>query len=62
MVPAGYRLILEVGGAELRNSHFTHNDPQDRPVDIFGGTNTIHTGPNRSSYLLLPVIPEAVQA
>ncbi len=62
VVPAGYRLILEVGGAELRNSHFTHNDPQDRPVDIFGGTNTIHTGPNRSSYLLLPVIPEAVQA
>jgi uncharacterized protein len=61
VIPAGYRLILEVGGAELRHSHFTHDDPRDRPVEVFGGTTTIHTGPDRPSYLLLPVIPEAGQ-
>ena len=36
---------------------FLHNDPQDRPPDVFGATNTIHTGGPHSSYLLVPVIP-----
>jgi hypothetical protein len=36
---------------------FLHNHPQDRPDDVFGGTNTVHTGGARPSYLLLPVIP-----
>jgi hypothetical protein len=35
---------------------FTHNDPTDRPKEIYDGTNTIHTGVNQSSYLLLPVM------
>jgi uncharacterized protein len=35
----------------------THNDPDDRPVDVFGGTVTLHTGPEYPSHLLLPVIP-----
>ena len=34
-----------------------HNDPQDRPPEVFGATNTIHTGGPHSSYLLVPVIP-----
>ena len=37
---------------------FLHNDPQDRPVDIFGGKVTLHAGPRRQPYLLLPVIPK----
>ena len=41
---------------ELRGSGpFLHDDPDDRPADVFGGTVTIHPG----SYVLLPVIPKA---
>jgi predicted acyl esterase len=36
---------------------FTHNDPIDRPADLFGGQIRLHTGGQHSSYLLLPVIP-----
>lgn len=36
---------------------FLHDDPQDRPADVFGGTVTLHAGGTRSAYLLLPVIP-----
>ncbi|MCV2488856.1 CocE/NonD family hydrolase [Geodermatophilus sp. YIM 151500] len=37
---------------------FKHDDPRDRPAEVFGGDVTVHTGPDRQSYLLLPVIPE----
>ena len=36
---------------------FLHNDPVDRPAEIFDGTSTIHTGGQYDSYLLVPVIP-----
>jgi predicted acyl esterase len=36
---------------------FLHDDPQDRPADLFGGTTTLHVGPSRPCSLLLPVIP-----
>ncbi|MDQ2797491.1 MAG: CocE/NonD family hydrolase [Actinomycetota bacterium] len=55
--PAGTTLVLELGGAELQHSHFFHESPDDRPAAVFGGTNTILTGPSHSSYLTLPVIP-----
>jgi len=35
----------------------THADPDSRPHDVFGGTLTVHLGPDRPGYLLLPVIP-----
>ena len=35
----------------------THNDPDSRPSDVFGGTVTLHTGPKHPSHLLLPLIP-----
>ncbi|HSE93378.1 MAG TPA: CocE/NonD family hydrolase, partial [Methylomirabilota bacterium] len=35
----------------------THDDPIDRPRDVFGGTVTLHAGGGRESYLLLPIIP-----
>jgi predicted acyl esterase len=38
---------------------FTHNDPEMRPADVYGGRVTIHTGPDRQAYLLVPVIPDA---
>ncbi|MEE8394420.1 MAG: CocE/NonD family hydrolase [bacterium] len=36
---------------------FLHDDPRDRPPEIFGGTTTLHIGPAQPAYLLLPVIP-----
>jgi predicted acyl esterase len=36
---------------------FVHDDPRDRPKEIFGGSNTLHFEPGRQPYLLLPVIP-----
>jgi predicted acyl esterase len=43
---------------ELRGcGPFLHDDAGDRPPKIFGGEVTIHCGPGRESYLLLPVIP-----
>ncbi|MBA3904987.1 MAG: peptidase S15, partial [Rhodocyclaceae bacterium] len=35
----------------------THNDPDNRPKDLFGGKVTLHAGGPRAAYLLLPVIP-----
>jgi predicted acyl esterase len=43
---------------ELRGcGPFLHDDPRDRPAEVFGGENTLHAGPGRESYVLLPVIP-----
>jgi uncharacterized protein len=43
---------------ELRGcGPFLHDDPRDRPPEIFAGTTTLHVSPDRSSYLLLAVIP-----
>lgn len=36
---------------------FLHDDPRDRPPSIFGGRTTLHLGPERPAYLLLPIIP-----
>jgi predicted acyl esterase len=35
----------------------THDDPDNRPRAVFGGTVTLHAGGGRESYLLLPIIP-----
>ncbi len=36
---------------------FRHDDPRDRPAAVFGGDVTLHAGPGRNPYLLLPIIP-----
>jgi uncharacterized protein len=36
---------------------FLHDDPVDRPPDVFAGQTTLHFGASRSPYLLLPIIP-----
>jgi predicted acyl esterase len=36
---------------------FLHDDPKDRPPEIFGGVTTLHFGPKRPASILLPVIP-----
>ena len=34
-----------------------HNDGDDRPADISGGTVTLETGPDRRPHILLPIVP-----
>ena len=36
---------------------FRHDHKKDRPLELFGGRVTLHTGPNRPSHLLVPIIP-----
>jgi predicted acyl esterase len=36
---------------------FLHDDPVDRPNEIFGGQTTLHFGGDSASYLLLPIVP-----
>lgn len=36
---------------------FVHDDPRDRPTAVFGGTTSLHLGPKRENFVLLPVIP-----
>jgi uncharacterized protein len=35
---------------------FLHDDPRERAPAIYGGTTTIHFGPEKPAYILLPVI------
>jgi len=43
---------------ELRGcGPFLHDDPRDRPAAVFGGRNTLHAGPGRESYVLVPLVP-----
>ena len=36
---------------------FLHDDPDNRPAEIFENKVTVHIGPDHAGYLLLPVIP-----
>ena len=36
---------------------FLHDDPRDRPTDVFGGVTSLHFGGGQQPYLLLPIIP-----
>ena len=37
---------------------FVHDDLEDRPPAVFGGKITVHSGPQRQSHVLLPIIPK----
>ena len=41
---------------------FLHDDPRDRPPEIFAGKTTLHSGPDRAASLLLPIIPPQPKA
>ncbi|MGB6535733.1 MAG: CocE/NonD family hydrolase [Xanthobacteraceae bacterium] len=40
---------------------FLHDDPRDRPADIFAGITSLHFGGAARPYLLLPIIPAKKQ-
>ncbi len=47
---------------ELRGcGPFLHDDPRDRPPAVFGGRTTLHVGPDRPAYVLVPIIPAEVR-
>ncbi len=37
---------------------FVHDDPDDRPASVFGGTTTLHFAPGKMPYVLVPVVPK----
>jgi predicted acyl esterase len=58
--PKGYRLMLTLQGHDFvvtDPGRLLHNCPQDRSPQTFGGLNTVHTGGDHASYLLMPHIP-----
>jgi predicted acyl esterase len=73
VIPPGYSLGLTVAGRDYEYGGdpvhlgwcsmtgvgpFKHNDPSDRPQELFGGRITMLTGGESPSFLLLPVIPQ----
>ena len=54
------------GGGKLSNMKyeftgcgpFLHNESRDRPSSVFGGKISLHAGGDKSSYILLPIIPK----
>ncbi len=64
VIPPGYRLALTVRGTDYDYGEtaqspgaFMHDDPRDRPPELFGGRVTVHAGGAYPSSLLLPFIP-----
>jgi predicted acyl esterase len=56
---AGHCLALDIEAHDgLGPGLFRHHDLDDRHPSLLAGINTIHTGADRLSYLLLPVIPQ----
>jgi hypothetical protein len=58
--PPGYRLALTVKGSDFVVSppgRMRHDNPHDRPADVFGGRTTLHTGGEFDAHLLMPLIP-----
>jgi hypothetical protein len=41
---------------------FLHDDPKDRPPEIFGGVTTLHFGGKRQAFMLAPLIPAMKEA
>jgi predicted acyl esterase len=51
-------VVQAKGDLEMRGvGPFKHDDPDDRPVEIYGGRTTLHIDKEQAPYLLLPVIP-----
>jgi hypothetical protein len=54
----GHRLALDLEAHDgVGAAPFLHTDLLDRDPGVLAGTNTIHSSPERPSFLLLPIIP-----
>jgi hypothetical protein len=74
VIPAGHTLALTVQGRDYRHAFpavdlgwckmtgvgpFQHDDPLDRPEDVFGGRVILYAGGDRQAFVLLPVVPDS---
>ncbi len=41
---------------------FLHDDPRDRPPEVYSGVTTLHFGGRRQAFVLLPMIPPKKKA
>ncbi len=72
VVPAGWTIALTIQGHDYQYSDtveqvgwftmtgvgpFKHDDPSNRPSDLFDGKVTLHFGGGRESFVLVPIIP-----
>lgn len=72
VVPAGWTIALTIQGSDYQYSDtveqvgwftmtgvgpFKHDDPSDRPIELFDGKVTLHFGSERESFVLAPIIP-----
>jgi hypothetical protein len=72
VVPPGYRLALTIQGKDYQVTDkptevgwftmtgvgpFKHDDPEDRPAEIFDNEVTLYTGGAHDAHLLLPIVP-----
>ena len=55
--PGGAGAGLKTLGTFTGVGPFKHDDPRDRPATVFGGDVTLHAGPGRNAYVMLPIIP-----
>ncbi|MGH6755310.1 MAG: CocE/NonD family hydrolase, partial [Bradyrhizobium sp.] len=59
--PKGYTMALTLMGKDFEfpdtPGRLLHNHPMDRTKEEFGGANSILTGGEHASYLLMPLIP-----
>ena len=72
VLPKGFQLSINIAGQDFDrpgpaveayvpsrgSGPFLHDHPVDRSKEVFGGSTTLHTGPNHQSHLLVPIIPE----
>jgi predicted acyl esterase len=68
VLPAGYRIELNVGGADFERPNvngpfkgsgpFYHTYAPDHPDAIYSGNTDLYTGGGKDSYLLLPIVPK----
>ena len=72
VLPKGFQLSINIAGQDFDrpgpaveayvpsrgSGPFLHDHPVDRSKEVFGGSTTLHTGPNHQSHLLVPIIPK----
>jgi predicted acyl esterase len=70
ILPAGFRIGLQIGGHDFERSStdanevwtsrgsgpWLHTHPLDRPQSVFSGRTTVYSGGSTTSYIILPLI------
>ena len=60
VLPPGFQIALTIRGSDYvyaQPGPFQHNDPVDRPKEVFAGRVTLYTGGRYKSHVLVPIVP-----